>query len=59
MKKSVKRKEAFLAPNLGKQNHGKNKEDLMLYLFHSRQISVKILHVLLHLHEKLNADWLE
>ena len=49
----------FLPPNLGKQNHGKNKEDLMLYLFHSRQISVKILHVLLHLHEKLNADWLE
>ena len=48
-----------MPPNLGKQNHVKNKEDLMLNLFHSRQISVKILHVLLHLDEKLNADWLE
>ena len=32
MKKSVKRKEAFLVPQKYKQNHGKHEEDLLLYL---------------------------
>ena len=48
----------FSCPLKGKQfNMARIKKIIDAVFFYSWQISVKILHLLLHLHEKLNADW--